>query len=261
MAMLLAIDVGNSQICFGLFDREKIKAQWRTESKRQRTADEYWFLLSGLMMQAGFSPDQIGYVIFSSVVPDITSTLEDMLTKQKIAPWQKVHADMDSGIQLVCDNPTEVGEDRIVNAVAAHKIYHKDMIVVDFGTATTFDFITEKGEYRGGIICPGLGISAEALFERAAKLPRVEFQKPKKVIGTNTIACMQSGLFYGYLGLIDGILSQIYRELGKELFTIATGGLAHILAPYSKFIREIDRELTLKGLFYLYRRNHKSLSE
>ena len=252
--MLLAIDIGNTNIVWGLFTGRTLVAHWRLATDTKRTADEYGVLFSNLLAQAGRSPEQVDGAILSSVVPALTGTFESMIG----ALFQRrpliVSPDMDTGLTLKYENPREIGSDRIVNAVAAHEKYRHDLIVVDFGTATTLCVVTRAGEYLGGVIVPGLGISAEALFARAAKLSKVEMIRPKSVIGTDTTSSIQSGLLYGYAGQVDALVGRIERELGRPAYVIATGGLASVIAPETTTIRKIEPFLTLEGLELLHRR-------
>jgi type III pantothenate kinase len=261
--MLLAIDVGNTNVTLGLFERtgdKKLLHQFRLESARGRTADEYAIFVRQLLAMHGVEPKQIQAAIVASVVPTLTDTVVE-LTKRAfgIAPLV-VGPGMKTGVAILIDNPREVGADRIVNAVAAHEKCigpdaQKGVIVVDFGTATTFDVVSPKGEYVGGVICPGILISADALFARAAKLPRVEVTRPAKAIGKNTQHAMQSGLFYGYVALVDGMVARLRAELAYEVKVLATGGLARLITPASQTLEEVDEDLTLVGLRILHERN------
>ncbi len=251
--MLLAVDIGNSNIVWGLFTGQTLVAHWRLATDAKKTSDEYGVLFSSLLAHSGQLPAQISGAILSSVVPALTGTFEAMIeTYFKRTPLV-VSADIQTGLILKYANPQEIGSDRIVNAVAAYHKYRRDLIVVDFGTATTFCVITKAGEYLGGVIAPGLGISAEALFTRAAKLSKVEFIRPKTVIGTNTASSIQSGLLYGYAGLVDALVRRMEQELGRSTYVIATGGLASIIAPETTSIQQVEPFLTLEGLELLYR--------
>jgi len=256
--MLLAIDVGNSNTVLGLFrtgTEATLVAEWRVTTNRIRTNDEYGVLFQELFALRSISMAEVTGIIVSSVVPPIDSTLRRACESYfKVKPLF-VEPGIKTGIPVLVDNPSEVGADRIVNCVAAYEQFGGPCIVVDMGTATTFDVISARGEYTGGAIAPGLSISADALFTRAAKLPRVDVRKPAKVIGTNTIEHLQIGLYYGYLGLVDGILARLVAEIGTETKTVATGGLAKLIAGGSKYISVVDEMLTLQGLRLLYERN------
>jgi len=257
--MLLAIDVGNTNTVLGLYrldgDKPELAAHWRVTTHRSQTADEYGVLFVNLFQMNDLAPSQVSNIIISSVVPPVDSTLrrvcEDYFHLQPLF----VEPGIKTGMPVLVDNPTELGADRLVNAIAAFERYGGPCIVVDFGTATTFDVISAKGEYLGGAISPGLGLSADALFSRAARLSRVDVKRPAKVIGTNTVTHLQSGLYYGYIGLVDGILARMAAELGVEPKVIATGGLARQISEDSKYISEIDDMLTLDGLLILFERN------
>ena len=257
--MLLAIDVGNTNTVLGLFRLDDAKpelaAHWRVTTHRAQTSDEYGVLFVNLFEMNGMKPSQVTHIIISSVVPPVDSTLRQVCaTYFHIEPLY-VEPGIKTGMPVLVDNPAELGADRLVNSIAAFERYGGPCVVVDFGTATTFDVISAKGEYLGGAISPGLGISADALFSRAARLGRVDIKRPAKVIGTNTVTHLQCGLYYGYIGLVDGILARIVAELGVEPKVIATGGLARQISEDSRFISEIDDMLTLDGLRILFERN------
>jgi type III pantothenate kinase len=253
--MLLAIDIGNTNIVLGLFRGKELVHHWRVGTRRDGTADEYGILLKNLFEVAGTSPSAVAGVIIASVVPPLQPVFEEMAQNYFKVPALVVGPGIKSGMPILYDNPREVGADRIVNAVAAYETYGGPAIVVDFGTATTFDAISARGEYLGGVIAPGIGISAEALFERAAKLPRVDIVRPKAVIGKNTVGSMQAGLFYGYLGLVDGIVHRMIKEMEREPAVVGTGGFAHLILAESETVQQIDPLLSLKGLQILYERN------
>jgi type III pantothenate kinase len=257
--MLLALDVGNTNTKLGLYRLDGVKpelaAHWRLTTHRAQTVDEYGALFVNLFQMKGMDPTQVTHIIISSVVPPVESTLRRMCeTYFHIEPLF-VEPGIKTGMPVLVDNPTELGADRLADSIAAYERYGGPCIVVDFGTATKFEVISERGEYLGGVIAPGLGLSADALFSRAARLSRVDIKRPAKVIGTNTVTHLQSGLYYGYIGLVDGILDRIVAELGAKPRVIASGGLAHMIAADSRYIRDIDDMLTLDGLRILFERN------
>ena len=253
--MLLVVDIGNTNTVLGVFDGNRLAADWRLETKQRQTADEYGILARNLFALANMEVTRIRHIVIASVVPPLNSVLEEMALKYFGIKPLFVEPGVKTGMPVLYDSPADVGADRIVNAVAAYEKYRGPTIVVDFGTATTFDAISAKGEYLGGVITPGPGISAEALFARTARLPRVEIKAPGKVIGTSTVGSIQSGLYYGYIGMIDGILERMIHELGAKTKVVATGGFASLIGTGSSRIQEIDLNLTLEGLRLIYEKN------
>jgi type III pantothenate kinase len=252
MSNLLVVDVGNTNVVLGIYRDDDLIGSWRLATARERTADEYGILTRQLI---GDSATSLDGAIVSSVVPPLNSAFAGMIQHHFGIEALFVEPGVKTGIAIHVDNPQEVGADRIVNCVAAFERYGGPSIIVDFGTATTFDVVTANAEYVGGVIAPGLNISAEALFARASRLPRVDIRRPPTVIGTNTVVNMQSGLYFGYLGLVDGILARMKSELPPLKKILATGGLAKLLAPDSEYIDEVRDDLTLEGLKIIYDRN------
>src|ERR1700687_3320417 len=274
--MLLVIDVGNTNTVLGVFARvakvhpagekdetpryERLVGNWRVATSRTSTVDEYGVLFRNLFSMAGLESEGIHGIVISSVVPPLDPVLRQVCERYFNLRPLAIEPGVKTGMPVHYDNPAEVGADRIVNAVAAFEKYGGPCVIGGFGTATTFDCVSAKGEYLGGVICPGIGISADALFERTARLPRVEIRKPTRVIGSNTVGSLQSGLYYGYLGLVDGILELLLEEMGQQTTVVATGGLAGLIGKGSRYIKHVDDLLTLDGLRLIWERNTEAKS-
>lgn len=253
--MLIVVDIGNTHTVFGLFEGDSLRSDWRVETRSERTADELGASLAALFDLEGLDMGQVDAAIISSVVPPATLPMERLFARYfKLTPLM-VGPGMKTGMPVLYENPRDLGADRIVNAVAAYARWPQGAIVVDFGTATTLDVVTARGEYAGGIITPGLLLSADALYRATAKLPRVEIARPKGVVGTNTVASIQSGLVFGYAGMIDTLVNRIRAEVAYAPKVVATGGLGALVARESSTIEEYDELLTLRGLKLLYERN------
>ena len=260
--MLLAIDIGNSNTVMGLFghatpgEPARVIADWRITTPQRQTPDEVGVLLQNLFSMHGLKTEVVTGVVISSVVPPLDPTMRHICELTFHLRPLFIEPGVKTGLPILTDNPNEVGADRVVNCVAAYDLLGGPAVVVDLGTATTFDVISRKGEFLGGAIAPGLGISAEALFSRAARLTRVEIKKPPKVIGTNTTDNLQIGLYYGYIGLVDGLLERMIAELGPDTKTVATGGLSKLIAADCKHVQRVEPMLTLNGLRLIWERNH-----
>lgn len=256
--MLFAIDVGNTNIVLGIYRGDELVASWRLATRKENTSDEYGVLIDNLFRQARIDPKDISAVILSSVVPPLVSTFIKLAKAHFHQEALVVGPGIKTGMPILYDNPREVGADRIVNTVAAFHKYGRALIVVDFGTATTFDLLSSRGEYLGGAIAPGIGISMDALFSRTAKLPRVEFRNPGSVVGKNTIHSMQSGIYFGYVGMVDAIVERMKAISEEGCVAVATGGLAPLIATESKSLDAVEENLTLDGLKIIYQMNIKS---
>jgi type III pantothenate kinase len=253
--MLLTIDVGNTNTVLGVHDGERLLAHWRLTTRREQTADEYGVLVRNLFSTSGLEPSRVDAVALASVVPPLTPVLVALARQYLGQDPLVVGPGVETGMPILYEPPGDVGADRIVNGVAAFAAYGGPVVVVDFGTATTFDVITRRGEYAGGVICPGIGISADALFQRAARLPRVDVRHPGPVVGRSTVGSMQSGLYFGYAAMCEGLIARIRGELGEPARVVATGGLAQTLSAEIPSIEAVDPVLTLTGLRLIWERN------
>jgi type III pantothenate kinase len=262
--MLLAIDVGNSNIVLGVFDGDRLTESWRLQTLRERTADELGILVTHLFAERHVDKARVDGIIISSVVPPLTGTMEEMAERYFGRAPMTVDPSANTGMPILYKPPSDVGADRVVNAVAAYEMFGRagriPVIAVDFGTATTFDVISAAGEYIGGVICPGIGISADALFQRASRLPRVDVRRPPAIIGQTTVTSMQAGLYFGYVSMVDGIVQRIRAELpaGDRAVCIATGGMASVLSHETTAIQRVEPDLTLQGLRLIWSAAHSA---
>jgi type III pantothenate kinase len=263
--MLLAIDVGNTNIVLGVFDGQSLVDRWRLATLRERTSDEIGVWVAQMFEHRHLDSRSVTGIVVGSVVPPLTGTFNRMAQRYFGLTPLNVDSSVDTGMPILYKHPAEVGADRIVNSLAGYHLYSRErqcpLIVVDFGTATTFDAVSAKGEYLGGVICPGVQISADALFQRAARLPRVDVRKPCEVIGRTTVGAVESGLYYGYIGLVDGLVRRMGTELGKHVICIATGGFAGVIAPELDVIDHVAPDLTLQGLRMVWERNRTVTSD
>lgn len=257
--MLLAIDVGNTNIVLGVFDGTTLVQSWRLQTLRERTADEFGLIADGLFSYHGIDKSKVSGVVMGSVVPPLTGTTREMAERYFRVKALNIEPGVNTGMPILYENPAEVGADRIVNGIAAYERFGRStalpLVIVDFGTATTLDAISAKGEYLGGAICPGVQISADALFQRAARLPRIDVRKPSRIVGKTTVGAMESGLFWGYVSMVEGLVRRMTDELGGRTACVATGGLAGVIAPETSLIQHVDPDLTLQGLRLVWERN------
>lgn len=262
--MLLLIDVGNTNIVMGIYDGEEFKFSWRLGTKVARTSDEYGLQVDSILRHYGVDVDDIKDVVLASVVPSIQHTLRTMCTRYLGKEPMVIGEGTKTGMKIKYDNPKEVGADRIVNSVAAYQRYGGPCIIIDIGTAISFDVVSKDGEYLGGAIAPGIGISSDALFSRTSKLPKVELEEPKNVIGKTTVEAIQSGVVYGFIGLVDNVISNILREMHlekKDVKIVATGGYAKLIASKSRYVEEYDYDITLQGMKMIYEKTIKERNE
>lgn len=259
--MILVLDAGNSSIVLGVYINDQLTHHWRMETDRHKTEDEYAMQVKAFFTHVGISFEQVKGIIISSVVPPIMFALETMCRKYFHLKPLIVGPGLKTGLNIKYENPREVGSDRIVNAIAAMEVYPKPLIVVDFGTATTFCYIDENGYYMGGAIAPGIAISTEALYTKASKLPRIEITRPLNIVGKNTVSAMQAGIVYGFVGQVEGIVNRMKAQSKEEPFVVATGGMATLIANESQVIDMVEPYLTLKGLYILYKRNQHLLTD
>jgi type III pantothenate kinase len=253
--MLLAVDIGNTNVTLGVFEGEQLRATWRMATDINQMGDEYAATLLTLLAHHGMRPSDIKEAAMCSVVPPLVGTFEDLLHRYFKTQAVVVRPGVKTGVRIVYPNPREVGADRIVNCAAAHHLYHGPVIVVDMGTGTTFDIVSKDGEFVGGVIAPGIAIAAQALYTRTAALPRVELVAPEKAIGMTTVSAMQSGIVFGYIGLVEGLLKRVQNELPEKALVVATGGYAGLIAEGTKMIDEVNPDITLVGLRLIYQMN------
>ena len=259
--MLLAIDIGNTNVTLGVFQGDAMKASWRMSTSVHRESDEYAVLLLNMLQHECISPSSVTQAVICSVVPPLAPTFVELCQRYFHTEPLVVETGVKTGIRIAMDNPREVGADRVVNAAAARHLFGGPLIVIDFGTATTFDVVSREGEYIGGAISPGVALGAEALFTRTAQLPRVELVHPKNVIGKGTVSAMQSGILYGYVGLVEGMVARIQAEMGRKVKVIATGGLSTLMARETTVINAVEPDLTLIGLRIVYELNRQQASQ